>query len=413
MDELTLDAVDIVNPDLYVQRGYPHAEWALLRREAPAYYYQRPEVDPFWAITRHADIVNISRQPGLFKSIQRLFVAVNEPNSPPPDEAILRQLLNMNPPEHGAYRGVVNRRFTPRSVQQLTAGIERITTEVLDDIVGRDECDFVTEVSAKLPLAVIAEMFGIPRADWPLMFRLSNEMIGPSDPEYASAATITETVERARMEFFQYFSGLVEDRRKSPRDDLSSALANGQVNGEQLPIFELLSYFALLIIAGNETTRNATTGGLHAFIDNPDQWERLKRDPALVPKAVEEILRWISPVIQFTRKATEDTEIAGQKIREGDEVALFYPSANRDDSVFAAPNKFDIGRYPNHHIAFGIGEHFCLGANLARLELQVMFRQLAERVETVALTGPIQRMRSCFVGGIKHMPVRIKVRARN
>jgi cholest-4-en-3-one 26-monooxygenase len=413
MGELTLDAVDIVNPDLYVQRGYPHAEWALLRREAPIYDYQRPNVDPFWAVTRHADIVNISRQPGLFKSIQRLFVAVNEPNSPPPDEAILRQLLNMNPPEHGAYRGVVNRRFTPRSVQQLTAGIERITTEVLDDIVGRGECDFVTEVSAKLPLAVIAEMFGIPRADWPLMFRLSNEMIGPSDPEYAGEATITETVERARMEFFRYFNGLVEDRRKNPRDDLSSALANGQVNGEQLPIFELLSYFALLIIAGNETTRNATTGGLYAFIDNPDQWARLKRDPALVPKAVEEIVRWTSPVIQFTRKATEDTDLAGQKIREGDEVALFYPSANRDESVFAAPNKFDIGRYPNQHIAFGIGEHFCLGANLARLELQVMFRQLAERVDAVEVTGPIQRMRSSFVGGIKHMPVRIKVRARN
>jgi cholest-4-en-3-one 26-monooxygenase len=413
MGELTLDAVDIVNPDLYVQRGYPHAEWALLRREAPIYYYQRPNVDPFWAVTRHADIVNISRQPALFKSIQRLFVAVNEPNSPPPDEAILRQLLNMNPPEHGAYRGVVNRRFTPRTVQQLTAGIERITTEVLDDIVGRGECDFVTEVSAKLPLAVIAEMFGIPRADWPLMFRLSNEMIGPSDPEYAGESTITETVERARMEFFQYFNGLVEDRRKNPRDDLSSALANGQVNGEQLPIFELLSYFALLIIAGNETTRNATTGGLYAFIDNPDQWARLKRDPALVPKAVEEIVRWTSPVIQFTRKATEDTDLAGQKIREGDEVALFYPSANRDESVFAAPNKFDIGRYPNQHIAFGIGEHFCLGANLARLELQVMFRQLAERVDAVELTGPIQRMRSSFVGGIKHMPVRIKVRARN
>jgi cholest-4-en-3-one 26-monooxygenase len=413
MGELTLDAVDIVNPDLYVQRGYPHAEWALLRREAPIYYYQRPNVDPFWAVTRHADIVNISRQPSLFKSIQRLFVAVNEPNSPPPDEAILRQLLNMNPPEHGAYRGVVNRRFTPRTVQQLTAGIERITTEVLDDIVGRGECDFVTEVSAKLPLAVIAKMFGIPRADWPLMFRLSNEMIGPSDPEYAGESTITETVERARMEFFQYFNGLVEDRRKNPRDDLSSALANGQVNGEQLPIFELLSYFALLIIAGNETTRNATTGGLYAFIDNPDQWARLKRDPALVPKAVEEIVRWTSPVIQFTRKATEDTDLAGQKIREGDEVALFYPSANRDESVFAAPNKFDIGRYPNQHIAFGIGEHFCLGANLARLELQVMFRQLAERVDAVELTGPIQRMRSSFVGGIKHMPVRIKVRARN
>jgi cholest-4-en-3-one 26-monooxygenase len=413
MGELTLDAIDIVDPDLYVERGYPHAEWALLRREAPVYYYQRANADPFWAITRHADIVNVSRQPGLFKSVQILFVTINEPGNPPPDEAILRQLLNMNPPEHGAYRGVVNRRFTPRSVQQLTHGIERITTEVLDELAELEHCDFVTAVSAKLPLAVIAEMFGIPRADWPLMFRLSNEMIGPADPEYAGAASVAEILERARMEFFQYFSGLVEDRRKNPRDDLSSALANGQVDGEPLPIFELMSYFALLIIAGNETTRNATSGGLHAFINNPDQWDRLKRDPALVPAAVEEIVRWTSPVIQFTRQATEDTELHSQKIREGDMLALFYPSANRDELVFAAPGRFDIGRYPNQHVAFGIGEHFCLGANLARLELQVMFRHLAERLESIELAGPIQRMRSSFVGGIKHMPVRVKMRPRN
>ncbi|MBI3758950.1 MAG: cytochrome P450 [Deltaproteobacteria bacterium] len=412
MGELTLDSVEIVNPDLYVERGYPHAEWAFLRREAPVYYYQRPDVDPFWAITRHADVVSISRQPGLFKSIQRLFVAVNDPGSPPPDEAILRQLLNMNPPEHGAYRGVVNKRFTPRSVQQLTNGIERITTEVIGELAGREECDFVTEVSAKLPLAVIAEMFGIPRADWPLMFRLSNEMIGSADPEYAGTDTIAATLERARMEFFQYFNGLVEDRRKHPRDDLSSALANGQVNGEPLPIFELMSYFALLIIAGNETTRNATSGGLYALIEHPDQWAKLKSDPALVPTAVEEILRWTSPVIQFTRQATEDVEFGGQKIRAGDDLALFYPSANRDDSVFRDPNTFDITRYPNQHIAFGIGEHFCLGANLARLELQVMFRHLAERLESIELNGPIQRMRTSFVGGIKHMPVRMKVRPR-
>lgn len=412
MAALTLDSIDIVNPDRYVERGYPHEEWALLRREAPVYYYQRPDVDPFWAITRHADIVEVSRQPGLFRSIQQLFITVNEPGAPPPDEAILRQLLNMNPPEHAAYRGVVNKRFTPRSVQQLTAGIERITSEVLDELVGQNECDFVTAVSAKLPLAVIAEMFGIPQADWPMMFRLSNEMIGPADPEYAGAETVAATLERARMEFFQYFSGLVEDRRKHPRDDLSSALANGRVNGEPLPIFELMSYFALLIIAGNETTRNATTGGLHAFINNPTEWELLKRDPAMVPKAVEEVVRWISPVIQFTRQATADTELHGQKIREGDLLALFYPSANRDERVFAAPNHFDISRYPNQHIAFGIGEHFCLGANLARLELQVMFRELAARLESVELAGPVQRMRSCFVGGIKHMPVRLRVRPR-
>jgi len=409
MTALTLETIDILNPDLYVQRGYPHEEWTLLRREAPVFYYQRPNVEPFWAITKHADIITVSGKPDLFRSTQRLFVVVEEPGMPLPDEAILRQLLNMNPPEHGAYRGVVSRRFTPRAVQQLTNQIERIASEVLDGMAGREECDFVTEVSAKLPLAVIAEMFGIPRSDWAMMFRLSNAMIGPTDPEYGGGDTVKETLEQARLEFFQYFNQLCEDRRKHPRDDLASALANGRVTGEPLPPFELLSYFALLIVAGNETTRNATTGGLYALIDHPDQWKRLKRDPALVAPAAEEIIRWTSPVIQFARIATADTELHGQKIREGDLLVLFYPSANRDEDVFERPFTFDIGRSPNYHLAFGIGEHYCLGANIARLELQVMFRQLAERLESVELAGPVQRMRSSFVGGIKHMPIRYRM----
>jgi len=296
-------------------------------------------------------------------------------------------------------------------VQQLKEQIERITTETLDGLVGREQCDFVTEVSAKLPLAVIAEMFGIPRADWAMMFRLSNAMIGPADPEYGGSATIKENLERARMEFFQYFNQLCEDLRKNPRDDLASALANGHAFGQPLPPFELLSYFALLIIAGNETTRNATTGGLHALISHPEQWQRLRNDPTLAPKATEEIVRWTSPVIQFTRIATADTVLHGQQLHEGDILALFYPSAARDEDIFERPTAFDIGRYPNPHVSFGIGEHFCLGANLARLELQVMFRQLAERMESVELAGPTQRMRSSFVGGIKHMPIRYRIRA--
>ena len=409
MAALTLETLDIINPDLYVQRGYPHEEWALLRKEAPVFRYERAGVEPFWAITKHADIVTVSRQPELFRSSQLLFITEEEPGAPLPDEAILRQLLNMNPPEHGAYRHVVNRRFTPRAVQQLKNQIETITSEVLDDLMEREECDFVTEVSAKLPLAVIAEMFGIPRADWPMMFRLSNAMIGPADPEYGGSQSIKENLERARMEFFQYFNQLCEDRRRTPRDDLASVLANGTVNGEPLPQFELLSYFALLIIAGNETTRNATTCGLHALIGHPDQWERLRRDPSLVSKAVEEIVRWTSPVIQFTRIATADTVLHGQQLRQGDVLALFYPSAGRDEDIFERPAEFDIGRYPNPHIAFGIGEHFCLGANLARLELQVMFRQLAQRMSFVELAGPTQRMRSSFVGGIKHMPIRYRI----
>jgi cholest-4-en-3-one 26-monooxygenase len=413
MSDLTLQTIDFINPDLYVQRGYPHAEWSLLRHEAPVFRYERPNVVPFWAVTKHADIITVSRDPALFRSTRYLFVTINEPGAPDDDAVILRQLLNMNPPEHGAYRGVVNRRFTPRAVQKLADQVEQVTAEILDNLVGREECDFVTEVSAKLPLAVIAEMFGIPRADWDLMFRLSNSMIAPSDPEFAGTQSIKEMLEQARLEFFRYFSQLVEERRKAPRDDVASALANGMVNSEPLPQFEMLSYFALLIIAGNETTRNAITGGLQALIDNPDQLRLLKENPtARVKAAVEEILRWTSPVIQFTRIANADTELHGQKIQKEDILALFYPSANRDEDVFQNSGTFDIQREPNNHLAFGIGEHFCLGANLARLELQAMFRQLAERLEDVEIAGPVQRMRSSLVGGIKHMPIRYRIRSR-
>ncbi len=417
MTALTLDTIDIIDPDLYVQRGYPHEEWALMRREAPIFHYERPDVYPFWAITKHADLIEVSRQPELFNELpaerQRLAIFKDNPNEERSEEPILRQLLNMNPPEHSAYRSVVNRRFTPRAIEQLRTQVEEVTAEVLDSVTGANEGDFVTQVSAKLPLAVISEMFGIPRSDWEMMFRLSNEMIGPEDPEYNKNATIRETLERARMEFFQYFSNLIQARLANPRNDVASALAQGRVNGEPIPQFETLSYFALLIIAGNETTRNAITGGLYALINHPEQWQLLKRDPSLIPSAVEEILRWTSPVIQFTRIATRDTVLRNQKIQEGEVLALFYPSANRDEEVFADPFRFDIKRAPNPQIAFGIGEHYCLGANLARLELQIMFRQLVERLERVELTGPIERMRSSFVGGIKHMPIRYKMLSRN
>jgi cholest-4-en-3-one 26-monooxygenase len=414
MAEFSLDSIDILDPDLYVERGYPHEEWALLRSRAPVFRYQRSGVRPFWAVTRHADIITVSRQPDLFRSGQYLFVTIEQPGAPPDDAVFLRQLLNMNPPEHGSYRAVVNRRFTPRGVQKLAVQIEQVTTDVIQGIVDGTECDFVTEVAAKLPLAVIAEMFGIPRSDWQMMFRLSNSMIAPADPEFAGTDTIQETLDRARMEFFQYFSQLIEDRRKAPRDDLASALANGIVDGEPLPQFELLSYFALLIIAGNETTRNAISGGLYALINHPEQMALLKENPSVMVKpAVEEILRWTSPVVQFTRIATADTDLHGQPIETGDIIAMFYPSANRDEEVFEEPNHFDIRREPNPHLAFGIGEHYCLGANLARLELQAMFRQLAERIDRVEMAGPIQRMRSVFVGGIKHMPIHYRINPRS
>jgi cholest-4-en-3-one 26-monooxygenase len=408
---LTLDTLDIVGNDTFAENGYPHEAWALLRREAPVYWYDRDVKVPFWAITKHADIVSISRQPARNLNAPRLAVF---PEFAPPeeDERIARHLLVMDAPDHGPYRRLAAPHLTPRAIRRLQPGIERIARDILDDLAAdgaESETDFVLSVSAKLPLAVLAEMLGVPRDDWHLMFQWTNAIVGAQDPEYQQAGDPRGTAGSAREELFRYFWEMAEERRGSPTDDIVSLLANARIDGEPLPPFELLSYYFLLVVAGNETTRNAISGGLLAFIENPAEFERLKRNPALVESAVEEIVRWTTPVIQFCRTPNEDFELRGQKIRAGESMCLFYPSANRDEEVFDQPFAFRIDRQPNRHLAFGIGEHFCLGANLARLELRTIFRLLAERLEHVELTGPVQRLRSSFLGGVKHMPIRYRL----
>ena len=410
--EFSLDTIDIVGPDHYQKNGYPHAEWTYLRKHHPVFHMERPRMDPFWAITKAADIREISCQPRLWINGPRLAVFVlDEGDTGLPPELPLKHLLNMDPPQHGEFRSILSQYFTPRSIRELEPEVTNITAQLLDDVMDRTECDFVTEISSKVPVAVIAEMLGVPKKDWPTIFRWTNEIIGGGDPEFQRGKDANETFAQARMEMFTYFTNLVEDSRKHPNNSVTSIISNAKVNGEPLPALELLSYLLLLVVAGNETTRNATSGGLLAFIENPEQLKRLKADPAMIKTAVEEIVRWTSPVIQFTRTATEDTVVRGQKIRAGESVCLFYPSANRDEDVFDDPFKFDIGRNPNPHLAFGIGEHFCLGANLARLELTVIFRELAKRLDHAELAGPVERLRSSFVGGIKHMPIRYKLNA--
>ena len=408
-----LDLTNVINGDYYQKNGYPHAEWTYLRKYAPVYRIEYPRTDPFWAITKAADVMEISKQPRLWLNGPRLGIFPLDPgeNALPPEALPLKHLLNMDPPEHGEYRAILSRYFTPRSIRALEPEVIKITKEVLDEVMERSECDFVTEISSKVPVAVIAEMLGVPRPDWPRLFRWTNQIIGGADPEFQQGENPTETFAQARMEVFQYFSNLVEERKKNPTNDVTSIVANAKINGEPLGMLELLSYLLVLVVAGNETTRNATTGGLLAFIENPEQFQRLKAEPEIIKSAVEEIVRWTSPVIQFARTATEDTQVRGQKIRKGESVCLFYPSANRDEDVFDQPFKFDIGRNPNPHLGFGIGEHFCLGSNLARLELEVIFRELGKRLEHAELAGPVERLRSSFVGGIKHMPIHYKLLA--
>jgi cytochrome P450 len=412
---VNLETLDIITPDHYAKNGYPHREWAVLRKQSPVYWYDRPNVEPFWAITKHADIITVARQPKLFVNGPRLLVVTRELMIEGGD-MLFRHLLNMDPPEHGRYRDLVNRRFTPRAVRTLEAEVAEISNNVMKELAARAkggvvECDFVVDMAARVPLDVIAALIGVPREDRAQLFRWTNETIGSADPEFQQGGSAEETIRRAREGLFTYFSNLVEDRRRNPRDDLTSVLATSTLNGEPLPLFELMSYFLLLVVAGNETTRNATSGGLLAFIENPEQWRMLKQDPSLLRSAVEEIVRWVTPVIQFARTATQDYELRGEKIRQGDSLCLFYPSANRDEEVFQEPFKFDIRRNPNPHLAFGIGEHFCLGANLARLELEVIFRELLKWVDSAELTAPMERLRSSFVGGIKHMPVRLNLAA--
>jgi cholest-4-en-3-one 26-monooxygenase len=400
MDPATLD---IATPEHYERHGYPHAEWTWLRRNEPVFRYERPNVDPFWAITKHADIIEIGKQPEKFLNSPRL--AVFTLDLPPPAEGESRHLLNMDPPDHAKYRRVTSHWFTPRAIRNMDEKVARVTREVLDEAARKTEGDFVQDISAKITIAVIAEMLGVPREDWDLLFRWTNESIAPQDPEFQKG-TPHETLERARNELFVYFHELAEERRARPTDDIVSVVANGKVDDKPLPVVELLSYYFLLVVAGNETTRNAMTGGMLALLENRREWERLKKAPGLVDGAVEEAIRWTTPVIQFARTATEDYRLRGRTIRKGQSVCLFYASGNRDEDVFDDPFAFRIDRDPNPHIGFGMGEHVCLGAHLARLELRHAFGQLRDRLTECELTGPPVRVRSSFVGGIKRAPMR-------
>lgn len=409
---LSLASIDIIGPDTFAADGYPHEAWKQLRREAPVFYWDREiGCKAFWAITKHADVVAISKQPRLFRNGPRLAVF---PEGPPAEEQNERphHLLNMDPPEHGRYRRVSSTWFTPRAIESRRPAIEELSKQLLDELSSRSEADFVGDFVAPLTLSVLADMLGVPRDDWRAMFDWTNQIAGSADPEFRpEGADSQATAAMARESLFRYFLELAERRRAEPGGDMLSVLANAEVGGRPIPTFELLSYCLLLVVAGNETTRNAASGGLLALIENPGELDKLRRDPSLTNSAVEEIVRWTSPVIQFCRTPVEDVEIRGQKIGAGESLCLLYASANRDEEVFDAADEFRVERQPNPHVGFGIGEHFCLGANLARLELRVIVGQLVKRLVAVELGGPFERMRSSFLGGVKRMPIRYELKA--
>ncbi|MCA9502117.1 MAG: cytochrome P450 [Spirochaetaceae bacterium] len=392
----------------YGVHGYPHETWARLRREAPVAWVEPDEGIPYWAITRRADIVRISREPSLFTNRPRFKASVGGEES-----AKSPTLSSMDPPEHQTYRQLVSRRFTPRALARLRDPIEAVAAELMEGLgePGAEvELDFVDRVAAPMPILIIAWLMGLPREDWRLVYGMTHAMTGFADPEYQQPGeTPADTIARGRREIYAYFAELAAARRARPGDDLVSLLARAEIDGRPIGQEELLAYYLILIVAGNETTRNAISGGVHALANDPASWRRLRRDPALVPTAVEEILRHGSPVIHHARTAARDVELRGVKISKGETLALFYPSANRDETVFDAPEAFRIDRRPNPHLAFGVGEHVCLGAHLARIEIELVLRHLARRVETFEVLGPVERLASANVGGIKNLRVRMRM----
>jgi cholest-4-en-3-one 26-monooxygenase len=399
---MSLATIDLTNQDAFVN-GVPHEWFATLRREAPIFWHPEPDGGPgFWCVTRYDDVVTVNRDNQTFSSARGAVFMWDLPPDGLEQQRLM--MLNMDPPMHTRYRRLVNKGFTPRMMTQLEETARERTRVILDKVAPRGECDFVTDVAAELPLQVIADILGVPQGDRHKMFDWSNRMIGSEDPEYAVSE---EEAQVASMELFAYAAQLAETKRAQPGADLISVLSDAEVDGERLSQLEIDLFFMLLTVAGNETTRNQISHGLLALLENPDQLALLRDRPELLPSAIEEMLRYASPVMHFRRTATKDLTLGDTAIAEGDKIVIWYVSANRDEAVFDDPMRFNIERTPNDHVAFGGGgPHFCLGANLARLEIRLLFEEMLARWPNLELAGEPQRLRSNFINGMKHIPLK-------
>jgi cytochrome P450 len=407
-----LEDVSLENDD-FAER-VPHETFALLRREAPVWWYDWPLGRGYWCVTKHADVVAVSRDTKTFTSEQ----GANLEDLDEEQRAARQSMLETDPPRHTRLRGLVGPPFTPRAIKAYELVLRELTTAVLDRALPLREFDFIEEVAKQLPIRVLARLLGAPDEDTDRLIDWGDRMIGNTDPELADVLSDTPESEQYRMlpfrspaslELFEYAHRIADERRGAPIDDLVSKLVNAEIDGERLTEREFDTMFLLLVVAGNETTRQAIAHGMLALTENRDQWRRLADDPELVWTAgADEILRWSSPVLHFRRTATRDVEVGGQTIRAGDKIVIWYVSANFDEEVFADPLRFDVGRRPNPHVTFGGGgPHFCLGAHLAKLEVQVMFDELLPRLADIELLGPPERMRTNFTNALKRMPVRV------
>jgi cholest-4-en-3-one 26-monooxygenase len=404
---MTINApqIDLLDPDRF-QRGEHHEMFRVLRNTDPGiHWHDEPDGSGFWSVTRIEHLREVNRNTDVFSS-NAGGTQIADPVQGDMQAAVNRDylMLDMDPPKHTRYRMLVNRGFTPRMIALLDAYLLNRTRIIIDRVSETGHCDFVTDIAAELPLQAIAEMMGVPLEDRLKIFDWTNKMIGRSDPEFVASDA---EVDQAFVELYQYSHKLQMSRRDTPAQDIITTLLNASIDGDKLSELEFDMFFLLLSVAGNETTRNSMSHGMHAFMTHPDQWSKFKSDPdKYMDGALEEILRWATPVLHFRRTALADYELGGVQIKKGDKLVMWHISANRDERAFSDPFVFDIERHPNEHVAFGGGgPHFCLGANLARMELQLMFHELATRLPDISMAGEPQYLRSNFIGGVKHLPV--------
>ncbi|MGV0907253.1 cytochrome P450 [Mycobacterium novum] len=403
------------DPSAYADEPRLHAALTHLRANAPVSLVDHRPYRPFWAITRHADIMDIERDNELWINEPRPMLAPADADDLQRsllDSGMgLRTLIHMDDPHHHKMRAIVSDWFRPKAMRAMKARIDELAKRYVDEMLRiGPECDFVQDIALNYPLYVIMSLLGLPESDFPRMLRLTQELFGGDDDEYRRGITPEEQLP-VLLDFFAYFNALTADRRENPTEDLASTIANARIDGEPLSDLDTVSYYVIIATAGHDTTSAAIGGGLRALIEHPDQRERLRADLQLMPTAVEEIIRWVTPVKEFMRTATADTEVRGVPIAKGESVYLSYVSANHDEEVFDNPFAFDVGRDPNKHLSFGYGVHFCVASALARMEIDSFFRELIPRLDAIELTGEPQLISTTFVGGVKHLPIRYRLRA--
>jgi cytochrome P450 len=404
----TCPHINIIDPEIF-QGGAPHEAFAELRKQGPLVWHEDGELQDrgFWLVTQHKELDYISKHPDLFSSYERTCFLMENQDMGNLD--LLRlMIINMDPPDHIKYRRIIRKMFTPKAINAHEDSLRQYTKDMLDRVAPKGECEFVNDIAAELPLIAICELMGIPIEDRNDFFEWTNTMIGGDDPELS---TSPEDGQNASAMVYLYCSKLYERYSKHPEDNLVTSLINGDVDGEALTPDEFNSFFLILVVAGNETTRTATSHGMRLLLDHPEQLQMLVDQPKLIPDFIEETLRYNTAVNYFMRTATQDVEIGGETVQKGQRVMLMYHSANHDEQVFKDPHIFDITRpqreeVKNNQRAFGIGEHFCLGTHLARLEMRLVFEEVIKRIKNPKLNGEIRYLRSNFINGIKELPLK-------